>query len=58
MKQSDITSRIVDIEMIIQNAIWNGHRCSENDEYQPLRIERDVLRCLYFGNESKHCKKN
>ena len=53
-----MTGRIVEIEMIIQKAVWEGHRCSINDKYQPLRIERDILRCIYFGSESNFCKKD
>ena len=58
MQQKEMTGRIVEIEMIIQKAVWEGHRCSINDKYQPLRIERDILRCIYFGSESNFCKKD
>ena len=38
--------------MIIQRAIWNGHSPSESDEFQPLRVETEILRCLHFGEKS------
>ena len=57
MQQKEITGRIVEIEMILQNAVWNGHKCSMNDKFQPLRIERDLLRCIHFGSDSVFCKK-
>jgi hypothetical protein len=56
MTKNEISKRIVEIEMIIQNAIWKGHRCSLSDEYQPLRIEQNILRCMYFGKNSPYCK--
>ena len=56
MDRNEMSKRIVEIEMIIQNAIWKGHRCSFSDEYQPLRIEQNILRCLYYGTDSPYCK--
>jgi hypothetical protein len=58
MTKIEMSSRIAEIEMIIQNAIWKGHKCAVNDEYHHLRIERDLLRCMYFGKDSKFCGKN
>jgi hypothetical protein len=58
MNKNKISGRIVEIELLLQQAVWNGHKSAMNDQYQHLRIERDILRCVYFGNESTHCKKN
>ena len=52
-----MSSKIVKNEMTIQKAIWNGHRPSITDEFQHLRIETEILRCLYFGEDSPHCKR-
>lgn len=58
MNKNKISGRIVEIELLLQQAVWNGHKSARNDQYQHLRIERDILRCVYFGNESTHCRKN
>ena len=36
----------------------SGHRPNDADEFQPLRIENEILRCLYFGEDSPHCMRN
>lgn len=38
-------------------SINKGHRPSIGDQYNDLRVEVNILRCLYFGNDSKFCKK-
>jgi hypothetical protein len=40
------------------NARNNGHKPNDADEFQPLRIENEILRCLYFGEDSPHCIRN
>lgn len=55
MTQNEISKRIVRNEMIIQRAIWDGHSPSEDDEFQPLRVETEILRCLHFGEDSPFC---
>lgn len=57
MTQKEIGTRIVKNEMTIQKAIWNGHKPSESDEFQPLRVETEILRCLYFGEDSPFCRR-
>ena len=57
MTKKEISSKIVKNEMTIQIAIWNGHRPTITDEFQHLRIETEILRCLYFGEDSPHCKR-
>ncbi len=58
MDKNKISGRIVEIELLLQQAVWNGHKCSLNDQFQHLRVERDILRCLYFGDKSNHCKRD
>ena len=52
----DISSRIVEIEWELTQAVRNGHKASDKDEYSHLRMEVDMLRCIYFGLDSPHCK--
>lgn len=58
MTENEILSKIVKNELTIRNAISNGHRSNIDDEFQKLRIENENLRCLYFGEDSSHCKRN
>jgi hypothetical protein len=51
-----ITSRIISLELEITSAIINGHKPSENDIFKDKRTEIDMLRCIFFGYESKFCK--
>ena len=37
-------SRIIELELKITRAVINGHRPSENDEYQKERLEIQKLR--------------
>lgn len=57
MTKSDITAKIVNNEMTIRRAITNGHKPNDNDEFQPLRVENEILRCLYYGEDSPHCRR-
>jgi hypothetical protein len=57
MTKSEMSSKIVKNEMIIRRAINNGHRPNDADEFQPLRVENEILRCLYFGEDSPHCRR-
>jgi|TARA_B110000305_G_scaffold222879_1_gene266909 hypothetical protein len=58
MTKSEICSKIIKNEMIIMKAHNSGHRPNDADEFQPLRIENEILRCLYFGEDSPHCMRN
>ena len=51
-----MSGRIVEIEFEIFQAIRNGHRPHENDQFKEKRKEVEFLRCLYYGLESKFCK--
>ena len=56
MSQSfDGVSFDINNETIIRKALAEGHRPSTTDKFQPLRIENETLRCLYFGEDSPHC---
>ena len=46
MTKNQMRLRIVEIEMTIQRALSKGHKCSNSDQYQPLRIERDILKMV------------
>ena len=58
MTKSEICSKIIKNEMIIMKSHNSGHRPNDADEFQPLRIENEILRCLYFGEDSPHCMRN
>jgi hypothetical protein len=55
MNKQDIMTKIINNETIIRRALAEGHRPSTTDKFQPLRIENETLRCLYFGEDSPHC---
>ena len=38
--------------MIMMKARNNGHKPNDGDKFQPLRIENEILRCMYFGEDS------
>lgn len=46
MTKPEMTKRIAQIEMTIQRALSEGHKCSNSDEFQPLRVERDILKMI------------
>lgn len=57
MTLNEIQKRITDIEYELFISINKGHRPSIGYQYNDLRVEVNILRCLYFGNDSKFCKK-
>jgi hypothetical protein len=52
---SEISKRIVEGELMLTQAVRKGHKPYYGDELENVRTEFGVLRCLYFGNESKFC---
>lgn len=50
--------KIVDGEYTLFLAIRNGHKTYIGDKYQEIRTEIELCRCLYYGEDSKFCKKN
>jgi len=58
MDKNKISSKIVNNEMLMRDAITKGIMPSDNDEFQPLRVENEILRCLYFGEDSPYCKRH
>ena len=44
MTRQEIISRIIELEMIVTEAVSKGHMAHTQDEYQPYREELKVLR--------------
>lgn len=57
MTKSEMSTKIVENEMIMIRARNKGHKPNDADEFQPLRVENEILRCLYFGEDSPHCRR-
>lgn len=55
MDSKEITKRIVEGEMKLFHFIKQGGKPYYGDEMEPVRTEVEVLRCLYYGKDSKHC---
>ena len=47
--------KIIQGEFELTQVVRNGHRPYYGDEYETIRTEVGVLRCLYFGENSKFC---
>ena len=56
MTEKDISKRITEGELELTMAVRNGHKPYIGDKFQPLRTEIQILRCIYFGYDSKFCK--
>lgn len=59
MTQQDkeqIMSRIIELESENTKLIFDGHKATHSDFFEPKRQELSLLRCLYFGYKSSHCK--
>lgn len=54
-EKNQIISKIIEIELEITRSVINGHKPSENDEFFDKRQELNLLRCLYFGYQTKFC---
>jgi hypothetical protein len=55
MTQNEILKRIIKGEFELTEVVRKGHRPYYGDEYETIRTEVGVLRCLYFGENSKFC---
>jgi hypothetical protein len=55
MTQNEIMKKIIQGEFELTQVVRNGHRPYYGDEYETIRTEVGVLRCLYFGENSKFC---
>lgn len=53
--RSQIMSRIIELDLKITRSIIGGHRPSEDDKFKEDRTELSLLRCLYFGYNTKFC---
>jgi len=58
MDKNQLMKKIVDGEYTLFLAIRNGHKTYIGDKYQEIRTEIELCRCLYYGEDSKFCKKN
>lgn len=58
MTQSEIGSRIIEIESKITSEVRNGHKPHIYDKFREERKELVELRCRYFGEESEICKRD
>lgn len=54
--KNEMMSRIIELEYQNTQLIFNGHKASENDFFEPKRKELSILRCIVFGYDSKFCK--
>lgn len=43
--------------MTMLAALNNGHKPNTSDEFQPLRVENEILRCMYYGEDSPNCRR-
>ena len=57
MDKETMMSKIIKNETIIRKVLSEGHKPHTSDEFQPLRIENETLRCLYFGEDSPNCRR-
>jgi hypothetical protein len=55
MTQNEILKRIIKGEFELTEVVRNGHRPYYGDQYEATRTEVGVLRCLFFGENSKFC---
>ncbi len=56
MEKGEILSEISKIELKMVSTIKGGHKPSDNDKFKEDRMRLVLLRCLYFGEDSKYCK--
>lgn len=57
MTKQELSSKIIENEMTLQKALNEGHKPHTADEYQPLRVENEILRCMLFGEDSPNCRR-
>lgn len=57
MERNEMSKKIIENEMVMRKALNEGHKPNTGDEFQPLRIENEILRCMYFGEDSPHCRR-
>jgi hypothetical protein len=53
--KTQILSRIIQLESENTKLIFEGHKPTRDDFFEPKRQELTLLRCLYFGYKSKYC---
>ena len=55
-RKNELTKIIVDGEIILLKAFFNGHKHSLNDEYQKVRDDVETARCKLFDYNPIYCK--
>ena len=58
MSPEEISKRIVEGEYNLTQVVRNGHKPYYGDEYETIRTEVGVLRCLYFIDNCMSCNDN
>ena len=56
-KNSEIISKIIELETQITSEIIKGYKPFTGDHLESKRIELKTLRCILFGFDSNFCKK-
>lgn len=56
MEKAEMLSEISETASKLINAIKEGHIPSDDDKFKEDRKRLILLRCLYFGEDSKYCK--
>jgi len=51
-----VESRIIELDLEITKEISKGHRPYYGDFLEEQRQELSILRCIFFGYNSKYCK--
>jgi hypothetical protein len=54
--KNEMISRIIELELQNIKLIFDGHKPTEDDFFEPSRKEMAILRCIVFGYDSKFCK--
>ena len=53
MNKNEIISKVISNEMLIRGAMTEGHKPNDGDKFQPLRVENEILRCMYYGEHRR-----
>lgn len=57
LTKQEMSAKIIRNELALRKAITEGKRPHTGDELQPLRIENEILRCMYYGEDSPYCRR-
>jgi hypothetical protein len=56
MDRNDMLSEILEVEYKITHEVKEGYTPHTNDKFETDRERIALLRCLYFGEDSKFCR--